>query len=70
MYRKTITNAATDEEGVFYAGGYFGPDPVVISPEGELLCKTTAGNDDIFWLYEIIPSELGCTALYESGSNG
>lgn len=62
--------SATSEEGILYVGGYLGPDPIAIDPEGNILCRTDADNADIFWLYKIIPDSTGFTALYESGSDG
>ena len=61
---------AVADDGMMYLGGYFGPDPICISPEGEVLMKCEAGQDDVFWLYEIEVCSGGILAKYESGSNG
>ena len=61
---------AVSEDGMLYIGGYLGPDPICISPDGTILCKTSADDDSVFWLYEISLEKNGIVALYESGSDG
>jgi len=44
---------AVGEDGTMYIGGYYGPDPVAISPDGSVLWQSSADSDDTYWLYEI-----------------
>ena len=46
-------SVAVDDAGTMYIGGYYGPDPVAVTPEGAVLWQASAGSDDIFWLYEL-----------------
>lgn len=62
--------AATSKDGILYVGGYLGPDPIAIDMDGNIICRTYANDDSIFWLYDIIPDAAGFTAVYESGPDG
>ncbi len=57
---------------VIYLGGYYGPDPIAISPEGNILWRADLSDMDIYWLYEIFPTKTGIECSYESiyGSSG
>lgn len=46
-------SCALAEDGTMYIGGYYGPDPVAVSVDGEVLWQADCGGDDIYWLYEI-----------------
>lgn len=39
-----------DEDGTLYVGGYYGPSPVAISANGEVLWQSDAGENAV-WLY-------------------
>lgn len=57
---------AIDGYGTMYIGGAYGPDPVAISREGEVLWQADSGRDDVFWLYEIALDENdGVIAYYD-----
>jgi len=43
---------AVDENGTMYIGGYYGPDPVAIAMDGEILWHADF-NGAYYWLYEI-----------------
>lgn len=45
-------STAIDEDGTMYLGGYYGPDPVAISADGDVLWCSDVGNNS-FWLYKI-----------------
>ncbi len=57
-------SAAVDAEGNMYIGGYYGPDPVAISKDGEILWCSDAG-DDFLWLYDVIITDEALIAYYE-----
>ena len=44
---------ALAEDGTMIIGGYYGPDPVAIDMDGNVLWKASAGDTDIYWLYEL-----------------
>jgi hypothetical protein len=41
-----------DEYGMIYIGGYYGPDPAAITPDGEVLWASNLGGR-YYWLYKI-----------------
>ena len=45
--------SAAAEDGTQYIAGYFGPDPVCISNEGEILWQSQVNDSDVYWPYEI-----------------
>ena len=55
---------AVAEDGTMYIGGYYGPDPVAISVDGELLWQADARHD-AYWMYEISITEEAVVAVYE-----
>lgn len=63
------------EDGTMYIGGYYGPDPVAISPEGALLWQASSRYGDLdgyplefWWLYHLEIEDAGLVATYDSGS--
>ena len=58
---------AVDEEGNIYIAGTDGPDPVAISPEGEILWEADVNNPDIYAPYEITAENGMIFVKYRSG---
>lgn len=54
---------AVAEDGTVYIGGYYGPDPVAISVDGELLWQS-ASTHDAYWMYDIAIEEDCIIAAY------
>ena len=46
-------SCAVAPDGTMYIGGFYGPDPVAIDVDGNVLWRADCGSDDIYWLYEI-----------------
>lgn len=42
-------HTAVAEDGTMYIGGYYGPDPAAISPEGKLLWQSSSLHEDPDW---------------------
>ena len=62
---------AVDGYGTMYIGGYYGPDPVAISREGEILWQAESGRDDVSWLNQISLDEVdGVIAAYDMIGDG
>lgn len=63
------------EDGSMYIGGYYGPDPVAISADGEVMYQCSSLHEDaqqgetkFYWMYEIeVLSEGGLIVHYENG---
>ncbi len=55
---------AVAEDGTMYIGGYYGPDPVAISVNGEVLWQADARHD-AYWMYEIAIENEAVIATYE-----
>ena len=62
------------EDGTIYIGGYYGPDPVAISADGELLWQSSPvyGEGDgqpleFWWLYKLELRPDGLIATYDMG---
>ena len=69
-------SCAVGEDGTMYIGGYYGPDPVAISADGELLWQSSSvyGEGDgypleFWWLYELELGPEGLTATYDMSSS-
>ena len=56
---------AVDSSGVMYIGGYYGPDPVAIAPNGYILWQASAGKREIYWLSGIEITRNGIAASYD-----
>jgi len=56
---------AVGEDGTMYIGGYYGPDPVAISADGEVLWQSSSGDDDAYWLYDLWLTPDSVWAIYE-----
>ena len=61
-------------DGTMYIGGYYGPDPVAISPDGEVLWSSSSvywqnGDEQakFDWIYNIEVFNEGIRAEYETG---
>lgn len=54
---------AVAEDGTMYIGGYYGPDPVAISVDGELLWQS-ASTHDAYWMCDIAIEEDCIVAAY------
>lgn len=48
-----ISYVVDDSTGTIYMCGYYGPDPVAISPDGDILWRADADNEDIYWPYHL-----------------
>jgi len=59
----SISHAVADD-GTMYIGGYYGPDPVAISVDGDVLWQADARHD-AYWMYEIIITDEEIVAVYE-----
>ncbi|MDO4867192.1 MAG: SH3 domain-containing protein [Clostridia bacterium] len=57
---------AVDAGGTMYIGGYYGPDPVAIDMNGNVLWQSDSGSDDIFWLYSMELRDNGIACHYGS----
>ena len=63
---------AVDADGRMYIGGYYGPDPVCISPEGKVQWESSSLHDengtqlDFCWLDDIIILSDGIAAHYNN----
>lgn len=55
---------AVAADGTMYIGGYYGPDPVAISTDGELLWQSASAHD-AYWMYDISIDEECIVAAYE-----
>lgn len=55
-----------DDAGRMYISGYYGPDPVCIDMNGNVLWRSSPGRDDIFWPYRITVSNGEVTTQYET----
>ena len=55
---------AVDEEGRIYIAGYYGPDPVCIDMNGNVIWKSSSGSDDIYWPYRISIESRGIVTQY------
>ena len=69
-------SCAVAEDGTVYLGGYYGPDPVAISVEGEVLWQSSSvygeGDGyplDFYWLYELELGPDGLTATYDMSAD-
>ena len=69
-------SCAVAEDGTVYLGGYYGPDPVAISVDGEVLWQSSSvygeGDGyplDFYWLYELELGPDGLTATYDMSAD-
>ncbi|MGN0185489.1 MAG: PQQ-binding-like beta-propeller repeat protein [Aristaeellaceae bacterium] len=69
-------SCAVAEDGTMYLGGYYGPDPVAISADGEVLWQSSSvyGESDgypleFYWLYELELGPDGLTATYDMSAD-
>ena len=69
-------SCAVGEDGTAYIGGYYGPDPVAISVDGELLWQSSSvyGEGDgypleFWWLYELELGPDGLIATYDMSAD-
>lgn len=69
-------SCAVGEDGTMYIGGYYGPDPVAISVDGEVLWQSSSvygeGDGyplDFYWLYELELGPDGLTATYDMSAD-
>lgn len=57
-------------DGTMYIGGYYGPDPVAIDMDGNVLWRANTGDDNIYWLYELKLMDGSLTAHYDNLIDG
>ena len=57
---------AVDANGVLYIGGYYGPDPVAIDANGNVLWQSSSGDLKANWMYAIELQEDGVCTRYSS----
>lgn len=69
-------SCAVAEDGTMYIGGYYGPDPVAISVDGEVLWQSSSvyGEQDgypmeFWWLYALELGPDGLTATYDMSAD-
>ncbi len=53
-----------DDKGVTYIGGYYGPDPVAIDADGNVLWQASSGSAEASWLYRMELSDEGIACSY------
>lgn len=65
---------AVSEDGTMYIGGYYGPDPAAISPEGKMLYRCSSLHEDpqqgettFYWMEQIDVLSDGIAVHYENG---
>ncbi len=53
---------AVDANGVAYIGGYYGPDPVAIDANGNVLWQASSGKEGATWMYrmELLADGVAC----------
>ena len=56
---------AVADNGAMALGGWFGPDPIAVDMDGNVLWRSDSGSDDTFWLYEIQLRSDCIAARYE-----
>ena len=59
-------SAATDDNGIMYIVGTEGPQPLAVSPNGEVLWQSHFDSEDVFWPYEIEPRMDDIVVRYAS----
>ena len=59
---------AVSENGTMYIAGFYGPDPVAITMDGEVLWMSDVGNGDVFWPYQIELQTNAIVVKYDSYS--
>ena len=69
-------SCAVAADGTMYIGGYYGPDPVAISVDGEVLWQSSSvyGEQDgypmeFWWLYALELGPDGLTATYDMSAD-
>ena len=69
-------SCAVAADGTMYLGGYYGPDPVAISVDGEVLWQSSSvyGEQDgypmeFWWLYALELGPDGLTATYDMSAD-
>ena len=69
-------SCAVAADGTMYLGGYYGPDPVAISVDGEVLWQSSSvyGEQDgypmeFWWLYALELGPDGLTAIYDMSAD-
>ena len=63
----SLTHAVA-ENGNMYITGYYGPDPVAITADGEVLWQSHVENEDVFWPYQIELQTNAIVVRYDSYS--
>lgn len=61
---------AVDDQGRIYICGYYGPDPVCIDMDGNVIWQADCGSDDIYWPYQITITNEGVVTEYEMMAEG
>ena len=55
---------AVEPDGTMYICGYYGPDPVCVDVDGNVLWHSSSGSDDIYWPYQITIEDRGIVTQY------
>lgn len=55
-----------DGNGTLYVGGYYGPDPVAIDVNGNVLWQADSGSEEATWMYRMELTADGISCLYGS----
>lgn len=59
---------AVAPDGVNYIAGFYGPDPVAVSMDGEVLWESSVEDESIYWPYEIQFRDDSLYVKYDSES--
>lgn len=60
---------AVDADGTIYVGGFYGPDPIAISSNGEILWEANF-NDAYYWLHKIEIEGENLLCYYDMSDKG
>ena len=58
---------AVGDDGNMYIGGYYGPDPVGIDPEGKVLFQAAQDETYFYWMSSITIAPDGIAVVYDNG---
>jgi len=66
----SISYVTEPNSGVTCVGGYYGPDPVAINPDGTILWKSTSGDAQASWMFAMELRKEGVAAHYSQLGEG
>ena len=59
---------AVAPDGIMYIAGYYGPDPVAITMDGQVLWMSDCGDSGVYWPYAIDIYDDSIVCHYDSGA--